>query len=64
MSGAVCLYACACVWSGDGVWCGVLVLIADTHTDLENVTDAGMKDFSAALASSSTITEVTLDGKF
>ena len=35
-----------------------------THTDLEHVTDAGLKAFSAALGSSSTITTVTLQGKY
>ena len=34
-----------------------------THTGLPSVTDAGMKDFSAALGSSSTITTVTLSCK-
>ena len=34
-----------------------------THTDLREVTDAGLKAFSAALGSSSTITTVELDGK-
>ena len=34
-----------------------------SHTDLEKVTDAGLKAFSAALGSSSTITTVTLMGK-
>ena len=38
-----------------------LVLIADTHTDLPKVTDAGLKDFSAALGSSRTITAVKLE---
>ena len=33
-----------------------------THTGLNKVTDAGMKDFSAALASSTTITTVILVG--
>ena len=35
-----------------------------TRTGLENVTDAGLKAFSAALGSSSTITTVTLGGKY
>ena len=35
-----------------------------TPTALENVTDAGLKAFSAALGSSSTITTVMLSGKY
>ena len=35
-----------------------------TNTDLCNITDAGMKDFSAAVRSSSTITTVALGGKY
>ncbi len=35
-----------------------------TYTGLDNVTDAGLKAFSAALSSSSTITTVTLQGKY
>ena len=35
-----------------------------THTGLRKVTDAGMKAFSAALGSSTTITTVGLDGKY
>ena len=34
-----------------------------THTGLNKVTDAGLKDFSAALGSSSTITTVSLGCK-
>ena len=34
-----------------------------THTGLDNVTDAGLKDFSAVLGSSTTITTVELGGK-
>ena len=34
-----------------------------THTDLRQITDAGMKDFSAALGSSTTITTVVLGRK-
>ena len=34
-----------------------------SHTVLEGVTDAGIKDFSAALGSSTTITTVELCGK-
>ena len=34
-----------------------------SHTGLDEVTDAGLKAFSAALASSMTITAVTLGGK-
>ena len=34
-----------------------------THTGLENVTDAGLKAFSAALGSSTTITTVELKSK-
>ena len=41
------------------------VLIADTrtHTALKKVTDVGLKDFSAAVGSSSTITTVQLISK-
>ena len=41
------------------------MLIADTHahTGLHNITDAGLKHFSDAVASSSTITAVSLAGK-
>ena len=35
-----------------------------THTDLPEVTDAGLKAFSAALGSSTTITTVTLQCKY
>ena len=35
----------------------------DSHTGLYKVTDAGLKAFSAALGSSTTITTVTLGGK-
>ena len=35
-----------------------------THTGLYKVTDAGLKAFSAALGSSTTITTVWLDGKY
>ena len=38
----------------------LVVLIADTNTGRDNITDAGMKAFSAALGSSSTITTVKL----
>ena len=40
-----------------------LVLIADAHTGLGNVTDAGLKAFSAALGSNTTITTVMLTSK-
>ena len=39
-------------------------VIMHTHTDLGKVTDAGLKDFSAALGSSTSITTVTLAGKY
>ena len=35
-----------------------------THTDLIEFTDTGLKAFSAALASSTTITSVELHGKY
>ena len=35
-----------------------------THTGLEKVTDAGLKDFSAAVGSSTTITTVVLGGQY
>ena len=35
-----------------------------TYTGLDKVTDAGLKDFSAALGSSTTITTVALYGKY
>ncbi len=35
-----------------------------THTGLSQVTDTGLKAFSAALGSSTTITTVDLSGKF
>ena len=35
-----------------------------THTDLPSVTDVGLKAFSAALGSSTTITTVILGGKY
>ena len=35
-----------------------------TNTDLFKVTDAGIKDFSAALRASSSITTVTIRGKY
>ena len=41
-----------------------LVLIADTYIGLDKVTDAGLKAFSAALGSSTTITTVKLTCKF
>ena len=48
-------------------WVALLVVAridcGHTHTDFEQVTDAGMKDFSAALGSSTSITTVTLQGK-
>ena len=34
------------------------------HTELEQVTDAGLKAFGAALGSNTTITAVTLESKF
>ena len=43
------------VWTRINCW--------HTHTDLDKVTDAGLKAFSAALGSSSTITTVKLNGK-
>ena len=52
----------------DGGW--VALLVGDridcchTYTDLHKVTDTGLKAFSAALRSSSTITTVTLHGKY
>ena len=54
--------------SGVGVGCVALLVGSridcwDTHTALDEVTDAGIKDLSAALGSSTTITAVTLDGK-
>ena len=42
----------------------LVILIADTNTDQDNVTDAGLKAFSAALGSSSTITTVALKCKY
>ena len=56
-------------WVGGSVDGWVVLLVGSridcwhTHTDLRKVTDAGMKDFSAALGSSSTITTVKLSGK-
>ena len=38
-------------------------MIAVIPTDLSKITDAGLKDFSAALGSSSTVTTVTLSCK-
>ena len=38
-------------------------MLTHAHTGLDEVTDAGLKAFSAALASSMTITAVTLGGK-
>ena len=35
-----------------------------SYTDVDQVTDAGMKAFSAALGSSTSITTVELDGKY
>ena len=49
--------------SGCYVCIADLVLITDTNTGLD-ITDAGLKDFSAALASSSTITTVILRCKY
>ena len=40
-----------------------LIDCCHTHTELDEVTDAGLKAFSAALGSSSTITTVELKGK-
>ena len=55
------LLGCGC-WMG-GAPPGARVDCWHTHTDLDNVTDAGLKDFSAAVGSSSTITTVELAGK-
>ena len=43
------------VWTRINCW--------HTHTDLDKVTDAGLKAFSAALGSSTAITTVTLRSK-
>ena len=56
-------------WVGGSVDGWVVLLVGaridccHTHTDLRKVTDAGMKDFSAALGSSTTITAVMLSRK-
>ena len=42
---------------------GARIDCCHTHTGLDNVTDASLKAFSAALASSKTITSVELMGK-
>ena len=49
-------------WVG-GTLVGARIDCCYTHTGLRKVTDAGMKDFSAALGSSSTITTVELNCK-
>ena len=52
---------------GRGCWvggwrssCGLTLIAGHTHTDLDKVTDAGLKTFSAALGSSTSITTVKL----
>ena len=54
------------VWVLSG-WVALLVgsriVCWHTHTGLGKVTDAGLKAFSAALGSSTTVTTVFLDGK-
>ena len=42
---------------------GARIDCCHTYTGLPKVTDVGLKDFSAALGSSSTITTVRLNGK-
>ena len=42
---------------------GARIDCCHTHTDVEKVTDAGLKAFSAALGSSTAITTVGLYGK-
>jgi hypothetical protein len=55
---------------GRGCWACVALLVGSridcchTHTGLDQVTDAGLKAFSAALGSSTTITTVTLHRKY
>ena len=44
--------------------CVTLIVRAHTHTDLQKVTDTGLKAFSAALGSSTTIIKVELDSKY
>ena len=56
------LLGCGC-WVGGAPRRGSSIDCCHTHTELEQVTDAGLKAFSAALASSSTITTVTLECK-
>ena len=43
---------------------GSRIECCQTHTELDKVTDAGLKAFSAALGSSTTITTVMLAGKY
>jgi len=53
---------CAC-WVGDAPR-GTRIDCWHTHTGLDKITDAGLKAFSAAVGSSTTITTVKLGGKY
>jgi putative Ca2+/H+ antiporter (TMEM165/GDT1 family) len=53
---------CAC-WVGDAPR-GTRIDCWHTHTDLDKITDTGLKAFSAAVGSSTTITTVKLGGKY